>query len=82
VVKGELVMAMDFASRKGVKHEKYSYRINGAWYVCNTGPRYTNAYRVTEVDDSGFRYLLSIEDKVATAQRSAPCTTPDSDQPG
>lgn len=68
---------MDFAARKGVKHEKYAYRVQGQWYVCHTGPKYTNVYRVTECDADGLALLERIEDKRFTGQRSAPDTTAD-----
>lgn len=63
MVKGELVMALDFAPRPGDSaHGQESYRDGaGQWYVMSYGPCYTNTHRVTKTDAAGDRWLLAHE---------------------
>lgn len=63
MVKGTLTVAMDFAKRKDVKHEVFSWRIGEQWYVGKIGPTYANTIKVTEYDEDGLKKLQEIEDK-------------------
>lgn len=62
MVKGRLIMALDFARRKGdTDHKIETYKKGGQWYICKTGPTYSNSYEVTEFDEEGLNWLESHE---------------------
>ncbi len=61
MIKGTLIMALDFAARKGVVNETVSYRRNDVWYVVRRGPKHSNTFRVTEFDEAGEKQLLAWE---------------------
>lgn len=63
MVKGTLVIALDFQTRKDTPHIQYSYRHEGTWYVVKSGSKYSNTFRVTECDEAGLKWLLSVEEK-------------------
>lgn len=57
MIRGNLIIAIDFSPRKGVKHERYSYRKDGTWYVVSCGPKYSNTHKVKEYDEAGLAWL-------------------------
>lgn len=67
MVKGQLIMAMDFQRRKGVEHGTVTWRKGDQWYVGQYGPTYENTHKVTEFDAEGLQWLEKHEDKPKSA---------------
>jgi len=63
MIKGNLMMAADFAKKKDVPHEQVSHRTGEQWYVVSRGPGYSNTYKVTEYDEEGLAWLQAHEEK-------------------
>lgn len=60
MIKGKLIMAVDFAKPKKKdkqEHGKCSALIKGTWFVCQFGPGYSNTYEVSDFDDDGLKWL-------------------------
>lgn len=68
VIKGQLILALDFEAnkKKPAKPTKYTYRLlpNETWYFVSSGPTYSNTYKITEFDEEGERKLFAMEEAV------------------
>lgn len=61
MIRGTLLLAMDFTRNKNAPTERYSYRRGTVWYYVNAGPRHSNTYRVTGFDEAGLADLVRWE---------------------
>lgn len=65
MIKGKLVMALDFGREKtghaahspAAAHGAESRCVDGKWRVIKFGPTYSNTYEITEFDDVGLKWL-------------------------
>lgn len=66
MVKGKLVMALDFGREKNGLAAQSSAALHGArshksedgkWTVVKFGPTYSNSYQITDFDEAGLKWL-------------------------
>lgn len=66
MIKGNLVMALDFGREKNapeVHGVETHLHEGGKWSVVKWGPTYSNTYEVTEFDGAGLKWLEAHQPK-------------------